>query len=302
MLARAWTDSPGRRWLGGRGSIWNTVDSLVELGILTPITGDTFSPGDARRARLVQSLERAGVPLEGMASAVRDGALSLAFLDLTAYDRFAGLTGTTFRELSATTGIPLELLMVLREAIGFALPTPDDYVREDELQVVPAIELQLSKGFNPVVIERWLRVYGESLRRIAETEADWWHSEVEVPLLESGMTEGQMLEVSNEFTPQMAPLLEKALVLWPGSSPTYSEPRRAPGSCRWEKGLLPVESLHQVAQVLSCELPLERLGAGLVASLKGEKATFDLAEVGKVVGGEHLPLDDGVVDLDLVQP
>jgi adenylate cyclase len=193
------------------------VARLVELGILTPGEGETFSPGDARRARLVQSLERAGAPLDGMAAAVRDGALSMAFLDLSAYDRFAGLSGTTFQELSAKTGITLDLLMVVREAIGFALPTPNDFVRDDELQVVPAIELQLSKGFSPVVIERWLRVYGESLRRIAETEADWWHGEVEIPLLESGMTEGQMLEVSNEFTPQMAPLLEKALVaIWHG--------------------------------------------------------------------------------------
>jgi adenylate cyclase len=193
------------------------VDSLVELGILTPGARDTYSPGDARRARLMQSLERAGVPLDGMASAVRDGALSLAFLDLAAYDRFAGLSGTSFQDLSSKTGISLDLLMVLREAIGFALPTPEDYVREDELEVVPAIQLQLSKGFDPVVIERWLRIYGESLRRVAETEADWWHSQVEIPFLESGMTEGQMLEAANEFTPRMAPLLEKALVaIWHG--------------------------------------------------------------------------------------
>jgi len=193
------------------------VARLVELGILTPGEGETFSPGDARRARLVQSLERAGVPLDGMAAAVRNGALSLAFLDLSSYDRFAGLSGTTFQELSARTGIPLSLLMVVREAIGFALPTPEDHVRDDELRVVPAIELQLSKGFRPVAIERWLRVYGESLRRIAETEADWWHTEVELPLLQSGMGEGEMLEVSNEFTPQMAPLLEKALLaIWQG--------------------------------------------------------------------------------------
>jgi len=73
--------------------------------------------------------------------------------------------------------------MVVRKAVGFAEPRPEDTVREDELSVVPLIELQLSKGFRPVVIERWLRVYGDSLRRIAETETDWWHSEVVTPLL-----------------------------------------------------------------------------------------------------------------------
>jgi hypothetical protein len=54
------------------------LDRLVELGILTPAAGDAFSPGDALRARWLQSLERAGVPLEGLAAAVRDGVLSFS--------------------------------------------------------------------------------------------------------------------------------------------------------------------------------------------------------------------------------
>jgi adenylate cyclase len=188
------------------------VDRLVELGILKPDTGGAFSPGDALRARWVQSLERAGVPLDGMAAAVRDGALSFTFLDASAFDRFAGLSDTTFHELSARTGIPLELLMVVREAVGFAEPRPEDLVREDELSVVPAIELQLSKGFRPVVIERWLRVCGDSLRRIAETETDWYMTEVVQPLLEAGMTEGEMLEAQADLGSRMAPLIEQALL------------------------------------------------------------------------------------------
>jgi adenylate cyclase len=190
----------------------NYVDQLVELGILTPDAGDAFSPGDALRARWVQSLERAGVPLEGLASAVRDGALSFSFLDVGAYDRFAGLSGTTFQQLSARTGIPLELLMVVREAFGFAEPRPEDPVREDELSVVPVIELLLATGSRPVVIERWLRVYGDGLRRIAETEAAWWNSEVEMALLASGMTEGEMLQAQADLGSRLAPLIDQALL------------------------------------------------------------------------------------------
>jgi adenylate cyclase len=191
------------------------VDRLVELGILTPDAGGAFSRGDVLRARWVQGLEQAGVPLEDMAAAVRDGALSFSYLDVLdmgAFDRFAGLSGTTFQQLSAQTGIPLELLLVVREAVGFAEPQPQDTVREDELSVVAAIQLQLAKGFRPVVIERWLRVCGDSLRRIAETETGWWHSEVEVALLASGMTEGAMLQAQADLGSQMAPLIEQALL------------------------------------------------------------------------------------------
>jgi adenylate cyclase len=160
----------------------------------------------------VRSLERAGVPLEGMAAAVRDGALSFSYLDATAFDRFAGLTGTTFQQLSAQTGIPLELLMVVREAVGLAEPGPEDTVREDELSVVAAIQLQLAEGFRPVVIERWLRVCGDGLRRVAATETASWRSEVEAPLLEKGMTAGEMLQAQADPGSRIAPLIEQALV------------------------------------------------------------------------------------------
>jgi hypothetical protein len=188
------------------------VDRLVELGILRRGSGDAFSPGDVRRARWVRSFEEAGVPLEGMAAEVRDGVLSLSYLDASAFDRFAGLSGTTFQQLSDKTGIPLDLLRVVREAVGFAEPRPEDLVREDELSVVPAIEFQLSLGFRPVVIEGWLRVCADGLRRIADTETDWWRTEVELPLLQGGMTEPEMLEAQADAGSQMTPLMEQALV------------------------------------------------------------------------------------------
>jgi adenylate cyclase len=84
-------------------------------------------------------------------------------------------------------------------------------VHDNELSVVAAIQLQLSEGFRPVVIERWLRVCGDSLRRIAETETAWWRSEV-MELLASGMTEREMLEAQAELGSRVAPLIEQAMV------------------------------------------------------------------------------------------
>ena len=141
---------------------------LVDLGILTPGGDDRFSPGDVRRVLMAKSLEDAGIPLEGVAAAIQRGALTLAFFDAASYERFATLTGETFRQVSHRTGIPLELLTVIREAIGMAEPSPDDRLREDEMEIVPFIELQISLGFRPAAIERLLRVQGDSTRRIAD--------------------------------------------------------------------------------------------------------------------------------------
>jgi adenylate cyclase len=188
------------------------VDRLVELGFLTPAPAGTYSTGDVRRTRWVRSFEESGVPLEGLAAAVRDGVLSFSYLDAAAFDRFAGMSATTFRELGERTGTPLTLLMLIREAFGYAEPRPDDAMLEDELSVASVIELQLAKGFRPAVIEQWLRVYADGLRRIAETETDWWRSEVEEPLLRGGMTESQMLQAQAEIGSVMTPLMERAIV------------------------------------------------------------------------------------------
>jgi adenylate cyclase len=165
------------------------VDQLIELGIVTPDAGDQLTKGDVRRAEMAQTIEKAGMTLEGISAAIRDGSLSLAFMDAPAYDRvFATLSNETFEGLSERTGLPLDLLMLIREATGAGVPAPDDRVREDELAVVPVIEAGLAVGFRPVSIARRLRVLGDAMRRVAETEADAFRSDLMEPMLAAGAT------------------------------------------------------------------------------------------------------------------
>ena len=157
------------------------IGRLVELGVLKP-TNSQFTAGDARRASTAHMLELAGIPLEVLAAALADGSFSLAYLDHEMYSRLPTYVGKTFAQVSAGTGIPLALLVALREAIGSPTPSPNDPMREDEMEVVPFIELQVKAGFDPAAIERLLRVEGDSLRRIAEVEADCEPSGYEIIL------------------------------------------------------------------------------------------------------------------------
>jgi adenylate cyclase len=109
-------------------------------------------------------------------------------MDAPSYERFATLSDETFEGLSRRTGLPLNLLMLIREATGGATPGPNDRVREDELAVVPFIEIELAMGFRPVSIERTLRVLCDSLRRAAATESDAWRSDLLEPMLTRGAT------------------------------------------------------------------------------------------------------------------
>jgi adenylate cyclase len=188
------------------------VRRVVQARVLEAKPDGTFSEGDVRRARVLEGLERAGLPLETIAEAVGRGELQFASLDRPVYDRFAELSASSFREVSEEEEIPLEPLLVLREAMGFAQAGPDDRMREDELRVVPLIRLQLAKGFDPATIEPWLRVYGDALRRIAETEADWWHTQISLPQLEAGMSEAEVQEISAAWGDEFDALVDQALL------------------------------------------------------------------------------------------
>jgi adenylate cyclase len=185
-------------------------DRLIELGLVGPRTDDRWSAGDVRRAIMARSLEDAGIPLDAVAEAMARGALSLSFLDAQSYERFASFSSETFRQVSERTGIPLELLTVIREAIGMAEPSPDDLLREDEMAIVPFIELQLAEGFRPAAIERLLRVEGDSTRRITEQEAAWWHSEVIEPALAEG--KGPDTIAMSELSDRISPLADQSIM------------------------------------------------------------------------------------------
>src|SRR5215207_3599964 len=123
------------------------VQRLVELGILMARDGPgPFLAADAQKIRVATACEQAGLPLEGIAAAIRDGRLSFAFLEAARYRRWAVRSGRTYRQVSQDTGVPLELLGAVLESMGFARAGPDEPMREDELAVMPFVEHGLSSG------------------------------------------------------------------------------------------------------------------------------------------------------------
>jgi adenylate cyclase len=186
------------------------VDQLIDLRILVAGTEDYLSPGDVRRLLMAKSLEDAGIPLADVAAATERGALSLDFLDAPGFERIADFAAESFQQVSDRTGIPLELLTVIREAVGMASPSPDERLREDEMAIVRFVELQLSEGFRRVAIERVLRVQGDSTRRIADAEAAWWNSEVIEPAVAANADPAEISDA--ELTDRIAPVMEGSVV------------------------------------------------------------------------------------------
>ena len=188
------------------------VDRLIEIGVLSAASGDGYTIGDVRRATILHSLDAAGMTLDTIGEAVSAGVLDLSFVDDPAYGLFAGTSETTFTTLSAATGVPIELLLAIREAMGLPQPTPTDRVRLVELRAVPAIQLMVRNGVRARVAERALRASGDSLRRVAEVEADWWMSDVIQPIVAAGGSMGEIGPKTAAFANEFA-ALDDELVL-----------------------------------------------------------------------------------------
>ena len=164
------------------------VQRLVELGILVARDGvGPFRETDVQKVRLATACEQAGLPMAGIAAAIRADRLSFTFLEAAVYRRWRVRSGRTYRQVSQDTGVPLELLGSALEAIGFARMAPDEQIREDELEIVPLLQLGHATGFlDQVWSTRLGRGYQEGLRLIAQVEKEVWQARFIAPMLEAG--------------------------------------------------------------------------------------------------------------------
>ena len=171
-----------------------------------------FGDGDVRRVQVIEALERAGMSVDNAASLVKQQLFPIDFMDNVGLTVFAAIGDSTFADTAERTGVPIDVLMAIREAVGGRLPVPQDRMREDELAIVDLLAMQHELGFRPTVMERALRVYGDSLRRITETESEWWRSEIQERMLAEGASEGEIGRLAGEIAPRLSAATDQAIL------------------------------------------------------------------------------------------
>jgi adenylate cyclase len=189
------------------------VERAAGLGLLAARDGDgRFRETDVRKVRLAVACERAGLPMDAIATAVREGRLSFAFLEGTAYRRWALRSARTYRQVSQETGVSLEMLGGVLEAMGFARMAPDERIREDELEIVPLLQLARSTGIlDRVWLTRVGRAYAEGLRLAATVENEAYRARFTGPVLESGADHRTAMEWASVMAAEFLPLVDRTL-------------------------------------------------------------------------------------------
>jgi adenylate cyclase len=206
------------------------VERLVDLGVLVARDGgEPFLEIDVPKVRLAAACERAGLPMEGIASAIRAGRLSFTFLEAAPFRRWAVRSGQTYRQVSQDTGIPLETLGAVLESMGFARVGPDEPMREDELEVVPLLKLGLSSGiFDPAWLARLGRAHADGLRLIVTAWGEAYQARFE----------GTLLASSGDQPTAMTRAAELGVAFVPLADPTLLAIYRRQQELYWTEGLV----------------------------------------------------------------
>jgi adenylate cyclase len=289
-----------RQEAAARGGVDDdTLDRLVELRVIVPGEHDRFTDAAVRKIGLISSFLATGVPVDALAVEIRDGHLDLEFLDSPTFVSFMALSDVTFEELATQRGIPVEVLLAIREAIGSGVPRPTDRVREIELRIVPSIEAQLAVGYTPDAVERLVRTMGDGLRRYVLAGAEAFRQHVIGPL--AGVSGQEISAVAGAASDRITGPNDDAVVAM----------YRAQLGNAWTANIVDAVTSHMAASGMvgaPAKHPamcfLDITGYTRLTSERGDKAAADLADVlGRLVtrvsvehGGRPIKwLGDGVM-------
>jgi adenylate cyclase len=175
---------------------------------IVPVRGGRWTATAAAQARVVARMRERGYSLDDLREAGSEGRLAFGFTEeLFAPDE----EDVTAEEIAAETGLEPELIERIRVMMG----TPVGHQRNLNAADAMAIRLcaqVLAAGFPLVAFLQLVRVYVQSLRRIAEAEVRLFHLYVHEPLIRDGVPELKMAEamegLAAEIMPLAAPLTE----------------------------------------------------------------------------------------------
>jgi adenylate cyclase len=189
------------------------VRRLIDLDAIQRRTGrEPYGHSDVRRVQLLRSWEAAGFSVESVVELVRAGELSASWLDAPVMTQVERLD-LTYEQLCREMDVPLELVQAIQEALGFAPPDPHDRTREGDCELVGLIRTLIAAGAARAPTLGVVRVFADSLRRIAKAEAELYESEIEAPARRSGWSEQQLLDYGGEFGDRgVIAALERALL------------------------------------------------------------------------------------------
>jgi adenylate cyclase len=185
----------------------STLRNWQRRGLIPQYAGE-WTPATIGAARVVARLRERGHSFEDLIRATDEGRLAFGFLqELFPLDT----ERIPLQDAAAQTGLDEALIIRVLSGLGLG-PPPADWVSGDELQLLRDFARVLQTGFPLVALLQLIRVYGQSMARVADAEVRLFHLYVHEPLMRSGLTGVETAErmdsVSRQALPLSAPILQ----------------------------------------------------------------------------------------------
>ena len=150
---------------------------------VVPVDDDRWTAATAAQARVVSRMRERGHSLASLRRAVRDGRLAFGFVE----ELFPSTHRTmSLADAARRTGLEEELIERLMALLG--TPTArEGILTEQDVEALEGIARVLAAGFPLVALLQMVRVYAQSLRKIAEAEVRLFHLYVHEPLIREGV-------------------------------------------------------------------------------------------------------------------
>jgi adenylate cyclase len=175
---------------------------------VVPVKGGRWTVGAAAQARVVARMRARGHSLREVRAAVRDGRLAFGYAEelLALPER-----GYSRRKAAELVGLDDELVERIMTLLGTPLANADR-LSEDDVEALRILKRILDNGFPLVALLQLIRVYAQSMRRIAEAEVRLFHLYVHEPMIADGVPAVEMAEemggLAERLLPEMGPITE----------------------------------------------------------------------------------------------
>jgi adenylate cyclase len=167
-----------------------------------PVRRGRWTPAAAAQARVVARMRERGHSLEELKRAGREGRLAFGFAEEIFPPREATIT---VEEAAQETGLEPELI----ERVMTILGTPAGQTRvltAEDVEALRHIASILAAGFPLIAFLQLVRVYAQSIRKIADAEVRLFHLYVHEPMIADGVPELEMAEEMSELAGELLPL------------------------------------------------------------------------------------------------
>ena len=179
----------------------STLTRWAEEGIL-PVKRNRWTAAVAAQARVVSRMRDRGHSLEELKRAGKEGRLAFGFAE----ELFSEETGEIpVYDAVAETGLQEELVERLMSLLG----TPfgrERTLKPDDIEALRHCAKVLEAGFPLVAFLQLVRVYAQSIRRVADAEVRLFHLYVHEPLIRDGVPELEMAEEMGELAADILPI------------------------------------------------------------------------------------------------